>query len=104
MARRKGAREFKVTIDGIELSPEDNAAMNEAIQRAALTQIAAIDTGGDFAALEMRDGNGGGGNGKGGAGNGNGGGGTQGIHLVALEELHRSLPDLEGVLAEFRKH
>lgn len=95
--KRKSAREFKVALDGIELSAEDQATLHRAIQHTALTQIAAMDTGGDFAALALGDDD------DNGGGKGGGKGGTKGIRLVALAELQGSLPDLEGVLAEFRR-
>jgi hypothetical protein len=42
---------FVVQLDGIDLKPDQERSLNTAIQQAALTHLATIDTGGDTVAL-----------------------------------------------------
>ena len=45
------AHRFVVQLDGIELSSEQEQALNAAIQQAALAHLATVDTKGDAAAV-----------------------------------------------------
>jgi hypothetical protein len=65
------AREFKVVLDGFDLSPELETRIREAIQKVVMHEIAELDFGGDRAAAVLKLEN---------------GGGTQGIVCAVLDE------------------
>jgi len=57
--------EFRAVIDGVDIEEEVVAKLNEAVQKAVLSELSRLDTWGDFAA-RIKDGS------------------TRGIWLVAL--------------------
>lgn len=52
--------EFRVSLEGVQLKPEQEAQIRDAIQHAALTQFAKLDLAGDQGAaiLHLRPGHG----------------------------------------------
>lgn len=48
MASADKRHEFRVVVDGVELSAETQSRVNAAIQKAAMAELAGLDFGGDF--------------------------------------------------------
>jgi len=48
MAQRRARHEFRVVIDGADLSQDAVQRINAAVQKAALTELATVDLAGDY--------------------------------------------------------
>lgn len=75
MARRQ---EFRITLDGVDLSSDTVDRISQAIQRAALAELATVDVNGDLAARILS-------------------GPTQGIQLAVLDQQQAGQVDFGEV-------
>jgi hypothetical protein len=90
---KKQPSEFTVTVEGVDLPEHVVAAINDAIQRAALAEVAKLDLRGSelvfrpiMAQMLSDPTGGGGGGGTGGGGGGAGGGGGGGAHVIVRRQ------------------
>jgi hypothetical protein len=85
MPVKQPAAQFRVDVSGLKLTAEASAKLTAAIQSAALSQLAQIDTKGDTIAIAFPR---------------LPGGSTQGIWIVPSTILNQ-VPDLRKTLSEF---
>ena len=85
-ARGRSGDAFRVDVHGLSLGDEERARFTAAIQSAALSQLAAIDTRGDTVAIAFPR---------------LPSGATQGIWIVPRDVLEQRMPEFRDTLREF---